>query len=274
MPVRFQVIVSGQERRTSATILAEATGLSKLRIKDAMQKGAVWLKRTGRGEQRLRRAQTVPQPGDGLSIHYDEDLLARVPPTAECRHDAGRFSIWFKPAGLLTQGNRFGDHCSLLRQAEVFLRPERQAFLVHRLDREAAGLVIIAHDRTAAGSLSRLFADRRVVKRYRLEVHGRIEPESANGRIDLSLEGKKAVTEYTVLKYDSKRDVSTLDVVTRTGRRHQLRRHFELIGFPVMGDPVYGTNNPDAEGLKLTAWGLEFTSPFTGAVMKFQMAGF
>jgi tRNA pseudouridine32 synthase/23S rRNA pseudouridine746 synthase len=274
MPVRFQVIVSDQERRTSAAILAEATGLSKLRIKGAMQKGAVWLKRTGRGERRLRRVQTVPRPGDILSIHYDEGLLARVPPTAECRHDAGRFSIWFKPAGLLTQGNRFGDHCSLLRQAEVFLRPERQAFLVHRLDREAAGLVIIAHDRTAAGSLSRLFADRRVVKRYRLEVHGRIEPESANGRIDLSLEGKKAVTEYTVLKYDSKRDVSTLDVVTRTGRRHQIRRHFELIGFPVMGDPVYGTNNHDAEGLKLTAWGLEFTSPFTGAMMKFQMAGF
>jgi tRNA pseudouridine32 synthase/23S rRNA pseudouridine746 synthase len=274
MPVRVQVIVSGQERRTAAAILAEATGLSKLRIKGAMQKGAVWLKRTGRGERRLRRAQTVPRPADVLSIHYDEELLARVPPTAECRHDAGRFSIWFKPAGLMTQGNRFGDHCSLLRQAEVFLRPERHAFLVHRLDREASGLVIIAHDRAAAGSLSRSFADRRVVKRYRIEVRGQVGPESAEGRIDLSLEGKKAVSEYTVLKYDAKRDVSSLNVVTRTGRRHQIRRHFELIGFPVMGDPSYGANNRDAGGLKLTAWGLEFTSPFTGEKMKFQMAGF
>lgn len=274
MHASVRVIVSGQEHRTSVAILAEATGLSKLRVKGAMQKGAVWLKRTGRGERRLRRAQTVPRPGDVLSIHYDEELLARVPPTAERQHDAGRFSIWFKPVGLMTQGNRFGDHCSLLRQAEVFLRPERQAFLVHRLDREASGLVIIAHDRAAAGALSRIFADRRVVKRYRIEVRGQIGPESAEGRIDLPLEGKMAVTEYTVFKYDSKRDVSTLNVVTRTGRRHQIRRHFELIGFPVMGDPSYGADNHDAAGLKLIAWGLEFTSPFTGEMMKFQMAGF
>jgi 23S rRNA-/tRNA-specific pseudouridylate synthase len=47
-----------------------------------------------------------------------------------------------------------------------------------------------------------------------------------------------------------------------------------LIGFPVMGDPSYGANNHDAAGLKLTAWGLEFTSPFTGGLIKFQIAGF
>jgi tRNA pseudouridine32 synthase/23S rRNA pseudouridine746 synthase len=259
------------ESRAACDLLAEGTGLSKLRIKDAMQKGAVWLKRVGTGDQRLRRAQAIPKTGDVLAIYYDAELLGRVPPVAECRYDAGRFSLWFKPAGLLTQGTRFGDHGSLLRQAEVFLRPRRGAFLVHRLDREASGLVIIAHDRAAAGALSRIFAERRVVKRYRVEVRGRIGPAAAAGRIDLPLDGKPAVTDYTVVRHDAAADVSVVEVVMQTGRKHQLRRHFALTGFPVMGDPSYGQNNKSGAGLKLTAHGLEFTCPFTGQSLKFQL---
>ena len=220
-------------------------------------------------DQRLRRAQASPRTGDVLAIYYDAELLGRVPPVAECRHDASRFSIWFKPAGLMTQGTRFGDHCSLLRQAEIFLRPRRGAFLVHRLDGEASGLVVIAHDRAAAGALSRIFAERRVVKRYRVEIRGRIGAESASGRIDLPLDGKPAVTEYTRVSHDAAAGISVVDVVMQTGRKHQIRRHFALAGFPVMGDPCYGNNNKNAAGLKLAAYGLEFTCPFTGQSLKF-----
>lgn len=265
----LEVVVAREEARAACTVLAQAAGLSKVRVKDAMLKGAAWLKRGGAGERRLRRAQTVPRPGDILSLHYDPELLARVPPIAECRHDAGRFSIWFKPAGLMTQGTRFGDHCSLLRQAEVFRRPGREVFLVHRLDREAAGLVILAHDRAAAGALSRIFAARAIVKRYRVELRGRIAP--AAGRIDLPLDGKPAATEYVRLSHDPAADVSVVEAVMRTGRKHQIRRHFALAGFPVMGDPAYGQKNKNAAGLKLTACGLEFTCPFTGRPLHFEL---
>ena len=269
MRFSFQTTAGRAENRTVCAILAEGTGLPKLRIKDAMQKGAVWLTRTGSGERRLRRAQAVPRPGDGLAIHYDAELLARVPPAAVCRHDEGRFSVWFKPAGLMTQGTRFGDHCSLLRQAEVFRRPGREVFLVHRLDREAAGLVILAHDRAAAGALSRIFAARAIVKRYRVELRGRIAP--ATGRIDLPLDGKPAGTEYVRLSHDPAADVSVVEVAMCTGRKHQIRRHFALVGFPVVGDPAYGQNNKNAAGLKLTACGLEFTCPFTGRPLHFEL---
>lgn len=271
MRISFQTTAARGEHRTVCAILAEGAGLPKLRVKQAMQKGAVWLARAGSGERRLRRAQSVPQPGDLLAIHYDSELLARVPPVAECRHDAVRFSVWFKPAGLMTQGNRFGDHCSLLRQAEVMLRPLRQALLVHRLDREAAGLVLIAHDRSAAAAFSRMFAERTVVKRYRVEVRGRVGPESSVGRIDRPLDGRAAATGYTVARYDPTTDTSRVEVVMRTGRRHQVRRHLALAGFPVMGDPRYGENNRNTEGLKLTAWSLEFTCPFSGRPMVFQL---
>lgn len=271
MRISFQTTAARGENRTVCAILAEGAGLPKLRVKHAMQKGAVWLTRAGSGERRLRRAQSVPQRGDVLAIHYDSELLARVPPAAECRHDAVRFSVWFKPAGLMTQGSRFGDHCSLLRQAEVMLRPQRQVFLVHRLDREAAGLVLIAHDRPSAGAFSRMFAERTVVKRYRVEVRGRVGPESSAGRIDLPLDGRAAATEYTVARYDPTTDTSLVEIVMRTGRRHQVRRHLAMAGFPVMGDPRYGENNRNTEGLKLTAWGLEFTCPFSGRPMVFQL---
>ena len=267
----FRTTAVKGESRTACELLAEGTGLSKLRIKDAMQKGAVWLVRPGTSEKRLRRVSAVLRAADVAALYYDGQLLARIPPRAECRHDTGRFSLWLKPAGLMTQGTRFGDHCSLLRQAEVFLRPRHGAFLVHRLDREASGLVITAHDRGAAGALSRIFAERQVVKRYRVEVRGRIGLASASGRIDLPLDGKPAVTEYTRMSYDAAADISVVDVVMQTGRKHQIRRHFALAGFPVMGDPSYGRNNQNATGLKLTAYGLEFICPFTGQSLNFKL---
>lgn len=271
MRITVRAVVGKGERRGACGLLAETAGLSRLRIKDAMQKGAVWRVRRGGGAQRLRRAKAVLQPGEEVALYYDDELLSRDPPTAECRHDLGRYSVWYKPAGLMTQGTRYGDHCSLLRQAEVLLRPQRQVFLVHRLDREAAGLVIIAHDRTAAGALSRLFTERRIIKRYRVELRGRVGPEGSSGRIDLPLDGRTTETGYRVVSYDSTTDISVVEADMRTGRKHQIRRHFALAGAPVMGDPSYGKNNKNTEGLKLTAWSLEFTCPFSGRPVVFHL---
>jgi tRNA pseudouridine32 synthase/23S rRNA pseudouridine746 synthase len=267
----FRTIAVKGEFRTACELLAEGASLSRIRIKDAMQKGAVWLTRQGTSEKRLRRASAVLRAGDVVTLYYDAQLLACIPPRAECRHDADRFSLWFKPAGLMTQGSRFGDHCSLLRQAERFLRPGRGAYLVHRLDREACGLVLIAHDREAAGAFSRMFAARRIVKRYRIEICGRIGPEGDSGRIDRPIDGKPAITDYTVVSHDPATGSSVVDVVMQTGRRHQIRRHFALAGVPVMGDPLYGKGNKNRSGLKLAACGLEFTCPFTGRSMVFRL---
>lgn len=248
----------------ASRLLADGTGLPKLRIKEAMSKGAVWIARQGHHQTRLRRASAAVRAGDEVLIYYDSDLLGRIPPRAACRHDAGRYSVWFKPAGLMAQGNRFGDHCSLLRQVEISFRPGRQAYLVHRLDRESSGLMIIAHDREAAAVFSGMFAGRRIVKRYRVEVLGRIGAERSTGRINQPLDGRASVTDYTVMKYDPAAGTSLLNVVTQTGRRHQIRRHFATLGFPVMGDPIYGQRNRNRSGLQLTACGLEFTCPFSG----------
>lgn len=245
----------------AADALARVSNLPKARVKDAMAKGAVTLTRQGR-TKRLRRATFALLPGDRLDLWYDAGVLARVPPQPSLIADEKQYSLWFKPAGLLAQGTREGDHCALLRLAEVQL--QRDVFLVHRLDREAAGLMLVAHTAKAAAALSALFAQdagARIRKLYRVEVKG-IAPE--RGEIAEPLDGKAALTRYTRISTDAARNGSVLEVELVTGRKHQIRRHFAQLGFPVLGDPAYGENNRDARGLQLFAVALEFTCPLTG----------
>jgi len=262
-PLTVKRTVAIGDPTVAADYLAQCSGLPKARIKDAMNKGAVWIAKPGVARRRLRRATASLHPGDRLEFYYDEQLLAREPLLARCLADRRHYSVWIKPAGLMSQGNFYGDHCSLLRQAEQHFQPARGAFLVHRLDREACGLMLVAHTREAAARLSRLFQEQRVHKEYRVEVRGRPGEPGAVGRIDAPLDGKPALTEYTVVSCDPSTDTSVLKVVIRTGRKHQIRRHLESVGHPVMGDPRYGSGNKNAEGLRLAAVLLRFRCPFT-----------
>jgi tRNA pseudouridine32 synthase / 23S rRNA pseudouridine746 synthase len=263
---KFSLIktVGPDDSETAAEFLAGHSGISRVRIKDAMNKGAVWLKKTHGKQYRIRRATTVIKPGDRLAFYYDEKLLALKPPAAECISDQRRYSVWFKPAGLMTQGTAYGDHCSLLRAAELYFKNKRQVFPVHRLDREAAGIVLVAHDKGAAGKLSHLFQDRSIVKHYRAQVLGDLAQKKTRDTIQIPLDGKSSETEYTAVSYDPTSNTTLVDVIIRTGRMHQIRRHFEMIGFPVMGDPLYGEGNQNTEGMQLTATALEFECPFSG----------
>jgi tRNA pseudouridine32 synthase/23S rRNA pseudouridine746 synthase len=247
--------------------LAEHTGLAKARVKDAMAKGAVWLARPGGKRRRLRRVTTVLQAGDIVEFYYDADLLGMEPPAARCVDDQRRYSVWFKPAGLMAQGTHYGDHCALLRQAENYFHPRRPVFLVHRLDREAAGLMLVAHDGRAAARLSALFRDQRITKLYRVRVKG--EMEQRQGEITFPLDGKPALTRYEVTDYDSAVDTTTLAVNIASGRLHQIRRHFAMSGHGVLGDPRYGTGNKNRGGMQLEAVGLRFRCPFTGREMTY-----
>jgi len=152
-----------QQPGVAVDILSEASGLPKGRIKDAMAKGACWW--TLKGKQvRLRKAKREVKAGTRLQLHYDDTVLARKLETPELLEDKSRYSVWYKPHGLLAQGSQWGDHCSLLRLAEVQL--DRPCYLIHRLDADAAGLMMIAHDSKAAGALSQCFSGRTMTKHY------------------------------------------------------------------------------------------------------------
>jgi len=262
--------VSPNVPATACDFVAAETGLSKTRVKDAMNKGALWIRKRG-AQKRLRKATAALHSGDRLEFYYDESLLSLKPPPANCLRDERHYSLWYKPPGLLAQGTMYGDHCSLVRQAEIFFGPSREVFLVHRLDREVPGLMLLAHTREAAAKLSELFRKGLVVKQYRAEVLGNLLTQGDRSIIDLPLDDKPSVTEFTVDSFSPERGTSTATVTIRTGRFHQIRRHFALIGFPLMGDPRYGKGNKNTEGLKLRAVSLSFRCPFRGKDVEYTL---
>ena len=262
-PAVFKKIVATGESRSASEFLAALSGLSRTKVKEAMIKGAVWRKKGNGKRRRLRRAATTLAPGDLLEFFYDEDILAKKPPPADILCDRKLYTVWVKPAGMMTQGSNFGDHCSLLRAVERHYLRRRPVYPVHRLDREVPGVVVVAHSRAAARYLSALFGHRQVIKTYRAEVLGALDEYTAGGRIDFPLDGKPAITEFSVTAYSPADDTTALTVRPVTGRRHQLRRHFDMIGHPIIGDPLYGAGNKNPAGLKLTAVSLEFRYPGT-----------
>ena len=169
---RLQITVEvTASEQLAVELLAQASGLSKLRIKDAMQKGAVWLQRSrgsaaGRNRsrpRRLRRVKAPLQPGDTLHLNFDEQVLAQQAlPATQVASQAG-YSVWDKPAGMLCQGSRWSDHTSLERWVAQQHPDSGPVFIVHRIDRMASGLVLLAHSQAMAAALSGLFANREVL---------------------------------------------------------------------------------------------------------------
>ena len=244
--------------------------LSKGRLKDAMSKGAVVL--AGKGQKRLRRAQTQLQSGQQLQLHYDDDLLQRQCESAQLISDQQQYSVWFKPAGMLSQGNEWGDHLSLLRAAEQHFAAKRPVFLLHRLDREASGLMILAHTKQMAAAFSKLIAERKISKRYLIRVKGLLADSLLRqGEIALPLDNKACLTRFSLLAADVERQQSWLAVDLISGRKHQIRRHFAAVGHPVMGDPQYGKDNKDASGLALQAVHVGFTCPKTKQAVSYKL---
>lgn len=268
IPQKFEFTVTKPEQ-TALDLLAEGTGLSKQRIKDAMNKGAVWWTLKGK-TLRLRRATKVLYKGSKIQFFHDEQVLNRKPETATLIHNAEHYSIWYKPAGMLSQGSQWGDHCSILRWVEVngdLNQPEEQnkskprgeCFLVHRLDADAAGLMIIAHNSKSAAKLSELFQGRDIKKHYQAWVVDDCDIPSNGLTLDYELDGKSAITHIKKIGVNNHKTL--LDVHIETGRKHQIRRHLANIGHPIVGDRLYGTKS-DA-GLQLLAYKLEFVCPFT-----------
>jgi tRNA pseudouridine32 synthase/23S rRNA pseudouridine746 synthase len=211
---------------------------------------------------------STPGPGPLELVHADPWLLAV-----------------HKPPGLLSQpglGPELSD--------SVVTRLQRRwptARLVHRLDRDTSGLLLLALDAASHRQLSLQFQQRRVGKVYLAEVHGRLE--AGRGRIEFPLArvgtrpprygvvcgGKPSLTLWRRLVRHP--DRTRLLLLPRTGRSHQLRVHLAAIGHPILGDPLYGPelqgDHPGPGRLRLHALGLRLRHPHSGALLRLRCAG-
>jgi tRNA pseudouridine32 synthase/23S rRNA pseudouridine746 synthase len=194
-----------------------------------------------------------------------------------------------KPSGLLSQpglGPQLAD--SLISRAQ---RRWPEARLVHRLDRDTSGLILLARHPETHRRLSAAFAERRVRKTYRARVRG--VPAAKGGVIDQPLArigtrpprygvvavpagGKRAVSRWRRLHSgsDAAGRWSMVLLQPITGRSHQLRAHLAWLGHPVLGDPLYGEGA--AMGwchLQLMAIGLRLIHPHTGVPLRLRWGG-
>lgn len=261
-PQEFHFTVE-YNQQTAIEVLTGGTDFSKQRLKKIMQQGAVWHQHKSQ-TLRIRRATKKLLAGDQLYLYYNEQVLSAECPTPELIKDYGEYSIWHKPRGMLSQGSKWGDHCTLTRWSEKYLTPERPSFLVHRLDRATCGLMLIAHSKKAATLLSQLFEKRAISKHYQAIVHGEWQDQTQTTSIDLPIDGKRAVSHIDFLTFNRDAFFSKVNIAIETGRKHQIRYHLSQLNYPIVGDRLYGKGEIDELDLQLLAYQLSFTCPFTG----------
>lgn len=203
-------------------------------------------------------------------------------------YEDGSLLVINKPRGLVVHpaaGNESGtlvnallSHCKDLSGIAGELKPG----IVHRLDKDTTGLLVVAKNDEAHLSLSRQIGEKSARRIYLALVEGNIAED--RGRVDAPLgrsradrkkiavveDGRQAATEYFILERFG--DCTLVECHLETGRTHQIRVHMKHIGHPVAGDPVYGLKKQrfNVDGQLLHAARLEFTHPATGERMKFE----
>lgn len=263
-PITFKKKVREGDPLVLIDFLEKYSKLSKSTLKKVLNNGGVWVRLFNNSKLvRNRRATHEITLESLVEFYYDPKLTSMIVPEGKEVFKSREWGLWYKPQGLLSQGTEFGDHCSILRQIE---KAKNKAWLVHRLDREANGLMLFAYTKNAARLFSELWQKHQVRKLYKVEVVGAIKDA---GEITIELDAKEARTTFTVL--ETGMHTSKLLVEIHTGRLHQIRRHLDMIGHPVLGDPKYGVGNKNTDGLKLMAFQLIFRDPLSQKEINFQL---
>ncbi len=216
----------------------------------------------------------------------EAELLVAEPVTVRVAYEDEHLVVVDKPAGL-TMHPGAGSIAGTLASQLVTLGaaggedPERPG-IVHRLDRDTSGLLVVARSETVFGALQQAIREREVERRYLALVRG--APRSRSGRIDAPLGRDRRDPTRRSLDTEEPRDAVTwfelveqlpahalLDVRLETGRTHQIRVHLAAIDLPVAGDPTYGVRGDlGLERQFLHSHRLRFAHPVTGEELDFR----
>jgi 23S rRNA pseudouridine1911/1915/1917 synthase len=300
MPESFPILISvGAEdagRRLDQFLTTRLDTLSRARVQELIVEGKVLVNdAAAKASSRLRGGERVSVLGEAqraplkavaeeipLDVVYEDDDLAVINKSAGMMVHAGAgASDDARNRGTLV--NALLHHMRSLSGVGGELRPG----IVHRLDKETSGLILVAKNDEAHRKLSAQFAAREVKKKYVALVHGWVKKDSGTMNQSISRDrvrrtrmttrlegGRTAVTHYRVVRrLDTKFGKFTLlDVKIDTGRTHQIRVHVAAMGHPVVGDTMYGAPK-QARGKSavislprnfLHAAELEFRHPRTG----------
>ncbi len=277
MPKTYRLTVTEQEERLDRFLADRLPDLSRSHLKALIEEGLVTVGgRSAKPSLKLR-------PRDDISVVVPDpqplDLVAEDIPIAALYEDDDVIVV-DKPAGLTvhpgpghpshTLVNAILARCPDLAGIKGTVRPG----IVHRLDRDTSGVMVIAKNDAAHRDLTRQFKERTVQKTYLALVKGTPAPERSiiegdigrdprnRKRMAVVARGRASRTRYTVIeRLDG---MALVEVAPETGRTHQIRAHFASIGHPLVGDTLYGGRSALLERQFLHASTLLFSQPCTG----------
>lgn len=276
-PQAILATLTDRKKRVDLFLTEQLPGYSRSKIQNLIKEGHITL----RGHS--IRAKDEVEPGDLFNIQEPPPKpLAKAFPEdipLEILYEDDDLLVINKAAGMVVHAgadheegtlvNALLHHSSSLAAKESF-RPG----LVHRLDKETSGCLLVAKNDSVHARLSQLFSERKIKKTYLAITTG--IPRQKTGTISLPIgrhpvhrlkmtvrrppSGRDAATDYEVLSATATH--ALIACSPHTGRMHQIRVHLQQLGHPIVGDPLYGKRDQWQRHL-LHAWKLEFTHPKT-----------
>jgi 23S rRNA pseudouridine1911/1915/1917 synthase len=276
--ITFQIQDAGE--RLDKVIAATVPDLSRAAVQRLVKSGQVTV------NGRTSKPSYSVEVGDEVVVHVPEETPPEIAPEQiplEVLYEDEHLLAVNKPAGMVVHP-AYGHQSGTLVNAVLALCPEtvhvggaERAGIVHRLDKDTSGLILVAKSEAAHTALQRQFKRRHVIKTYLALVedhpsprHGLIDAPIGRDkrhrkRMSVTRTGRPARTTYRVVEFFN--EYSLVELQPETGRTHQIRVHLAWLGYPVVGDPVYGYRKQHLLKSRhfLHAHKLELSHPITGA---------
>lgn len=281
-----QLVVDKEQsgQRLDKFLSSQLDSLSRAKINSLIKDGLVFV------EGQVKKASFFVREKQKISITLREEKK-RLKPfdfAVKIIYEDSDIIVIDKPTGLVVHPPQEGYYKTLVN-ALVYLKKELSSCsnhlrpgVVHRLDKETSGVMVLARNEHSYNNLVSQFKERKVSKEYRAIVWGKIKKErmlidlpltrDTKNRLKMKVSFFKAKQAHTGLEVLARLEGSTyLSLKPRTGRMHQIRVHLKFLGFPIVGDRKYGIKD-DYPGLFLHAKELSFTHPRGEKLLKFQSA--
>lgn len=286
MPERELVVPETlNKQRLDKALVTLVDDFSRSRLQQLIDEGYILLN----DEETKPNAKVLT--GDLITLDVPENETMALFPEAmdlDILYEDAEVIVINKPKGLVvhpgagnwehTLVNGLLAHCTDLSGINGVARPG----IVHRIDKDTSGCLVVAKNDHAHQHLSDQLQDHTLKRTYLALVHGvmphntgRIEAPIGRDKLDrqkmavTSANSKSAVTHFAVLERFNKH--SLVECRLETGRTHQIRVHFQYIGYPIVGDPKYAPKTtPDTQGQCLHAKAIDFIHPVTGNLMHFE----